>query len=163
MSASTTGPSKARTFRAVNGRILGDRGTAARRALLEALYEQLRSTGWREVRITEVARDANTSPATFYQYFTTLDEALTAVCKEVVGRGAPLPRHLEPVTHMLNRHSGTRKLPDPIALREAAAKRRTRELEAELAEVRTQLAEERAAGRLHTARAHAARGEQLAA
>jgi hypothetical protein len=53
-----------------NGRVPGQRGRQTRQRLLDATVELLTTTSWRSVKVTDIARRARTSPATFYQYFT---------------------------------------------------------------------------------------------
>ena len=56
-------------LRAVDGRLPGRRGLATRKRLLAATASLLETTGYRDLKVVEVAREAGTSPATFYQYF----------------------------------------------------------------------------------------------
>jgi AcrR family transcriptional regulator len=61
--------------RTVDGRIAGRRGQATRTRLLECLGELIASTSYRDVTVIDVARQAGTSPATFYQYFPDIQAA----------------------------------------------------------------------------------------
>ena len=53
---------------ATDGRVPGERGRQTRQRLLDATVELLATTSWRSVKVTDIARQAQTSPATFYQY-----------------------------------------------------------------------------------------------
>jgi AcrR family transcriptional regulator len=69
--------------RAVDGRVPGRRGLATRQRLLDHVAEMLASSAYRDVRVVDVARRAGTSPATFYQYFADVEEAVLALAEEV--------------------------------------------------------------------------------
>jgi AcrR family transcriptional regulator len=58
-----------------SGRALGPRALHTRRRLLDATAELLRERSVRDVSVVEIARKAQTSPATFYQYFKDVGEA----------------------------------------------------------------------------------------
>ena len=59
-----------------SGRALGPKGQGTRQRLLEVLRGQLEKGGTRSLRVTRIAREAGTSPATFYQYFDDVEMAL---------------------------------------------------------------------------------------
>ncbi|MFN4357992.1 TetR family transcriptional regulator [Sphingopyxis alaskensis] len=61
-----------------NGRKLGAKGQRTRQQLIEATVELLKTHGLRDVSVVDVARAANTSPATFYVYFKGVPEAVLA-------------------------------------------------------------------------------------
>ena len=69
--------------RALDGRELGTRGAATRRRLLDATAELLQNHGVRELRVVDIARSVGTSPATYYQYFRDVDEAVLVLADEV--------------------------------------------------------------------------------
>ena len=69
--------------RAADGRVPGRRGLATRQRLLDHVAEMLASSSYRDVRVVDVARKAGTSPATFYQYFADVEEAVLALAEEV--------------------------------------------------------------------------------
>ncbi len=69
--------------RAADGRVPGRRGLATRQRLLDHVGEMLASSPYRDVRVVDVARRAGTSPATFYQYFADVEEAVLALGEEV--------------------------------------------------------------------------------
>lgn len=75
---------------ALDGRALGKRGAATRRRLLDATASMLATQGVRDVRVVDIARSVGTSPATFYQYFRDVTEAVLALADEVGEQAAPL-------------------------------------------------------------------------
>jgi AcrR family transcriptional regulator len=75
---------------ALDGRPLGKRGAATRRRLLEATAQLLESHGVRDLRVVDIARAVGTSPATFYQYFRDVEEAVLAMTAEVGEELAPV-------------------------------------------------------------------------
>jgi AcrR family transcriptional regulator len=75
--------SEAAAPRAVDGRVPGRRGLATRQRLLDHVADMLASSSFRDVRVVDVARQAGTSPATFYQYFADVEEAVLALAEEV--------------------------------------------------------------------------------
>jgi AcrR family transcriptional regulator len=81
---------------ALDGRALGKRGAATRRRLLDATAEQLESNGLRDLRVVDIARAVGTSPATFYQYFRDVEEAVLALAEAVGEQTAPLVELLDP-------------------------------------------------------------------
>jgi AcrR family transcriptional regulator len=68
---------------AIDGRRLGRRAQLTRRRLLDATADLLRKQGILELKVVDVARSVGTSPATFYQYFQNVDEAVLALAEEV--------------------------------------------------------------------------------
>jgi AcrR family transcriptional regulator len=81
---------------AINGRALGRRGAQTRRRLLDATAELLETHGIRDLRVVDIARAVGSSPATFYQYFRDVEEAVLALAQEVGDEIAPLVALLEP-------------------------------------------------------------------
>jgi AcrR family transcriptional regulator len=73
-----------------DGRSPGERGRQTRQRLLDATVELLTATSWRSVKVTDIARRARTSPATFYQYFANVDEAIRVLAEGVVDQAARL-------------------------------------------------------------------------
>src|SRR3982074_3760390 len=67
---------------APDGRRLGRRAQETRRRLLDATAALLESHGVLELKGVEIARHVGTSPATFYQYFRDVDEAVLALAEE---------------------------------------------------------------------------------
>ena len=80
---------------ASNGRALGRRGALTRRRLLDATAELLETHGIRDLRVVDIARAVGSSPATFYQYFRDVEEAVLALAQEVGDEIAPLVALLE--------------------------------------------------------------------
>ncbi len=81
---------------ALDGRALGKRGAATRRRLLESTGELLESKGLRDLRVVDIAREVGTSPATFYQYFRDVEEAVLVLAEMVGEQTAPLVELLDP-------------------------------------------------------------------
>ena len=67
-----------------DGRFPGRRGLATRQRLLECTAELLVATPCRSIKEIDIARQAGTSPATFYQYFETVVAAITALAEGLV-------------------------------------------------------------------------------
>jgi AcrR family transcriptional regulator len=59
-----------------SGRPLGRRALETRQRLLDATEALLAQRSLRELRVVEIARSVGTSPATFYQYFRDVEEAI---------------------------------------------------------------------------------------
>src|SRR5580704_4520555 len=73
-----------------DGRVPGQRGQQTRQRLLDATVELLTTTSWRSVKVTDIARRARTSPATFYQYFGNVEEAIRVLAEGMVDEAAQL-------------------------------------------------------------------------
>jgi AcrR family transcriptional regulator len=73
-----------------DGRVPGQRGMATRQRLLEATVELVSTTPWRSVRVIDIARRAGTSPATFYQYFENVEQAIGVLAGDMVHTAAEL-------------------------------------------------------------------------
>jgi AcrR family transcriptional regulator len=67
---------------ALDGRALGRRGALTRRRLLDATRELLETRGLRDLRVVDIARAVGTSPATFYQYFRSVEDAVLVLAEE---------------------------------------------------------------------------------
>ncbi len=80
-------PAEQEGLRAADGRVPGRRGLATRRRLLDHVADLLGSRSYRDVRVVDVARAAGTSPATFYQYFADVEEAVLALAEDVARAG----------------------------------------------------------------------------
>src|SRR5262245_2053075 len=80
---------------ALDGRPLGKRGAQTRRRLLDATATLLENHGIRDLRVVDIARAVGTSPATFYQYFRDVEEAVLALAAEVGDEVAHLTRLLD--------------------------------------------------------------------
>jgi AcrR family transcriptional regulator len=68
---------------ATDGRVPGRRGQATRRKLLSYTAELLEATPWRSIKVIDIARQAGTSPATFYQYFENVEQAILVLAEEL--------------------------------------------------------------------------------
>jgi len=77
-------------LRAADGRVPGRRGRATRQRLLERTREMLTSTSYRDVKVIDIAREAGTSPATFYQYFADVEAAILVLAEEMAQQGSHL-------------------------------------------------------------------------
>jgi len=75
---------------AIDGRSLGRRGALTRRRLLTATAQLLETHGVRDLRVVDIARDVGTSPATFYQYFRDVEDAVLALAAAVGEDLAPI-------------------------------------------------------------------------
>jgi AcrR family transcriptional regulator len=73
-----------------DGRVPGERGRQTRQRLLRATVELLSAASWRSVKVTDIARQAGTSPATFYQYFGNVEQAIRVVAEGMVDQAAQL-------------------------------------------------------------------------
>ena len=73
-----------------DGRVPGERGRQTRQRLLEATVELLATTSFRSVKVTDIARQAQTSPATFYQYFTNVEQAIQVLAEGMVDQAGQL-------------------------------------------------------------------------
>jgi AcrR family transcriptional regulator len=73
-----------------DGRIPGERGRQTRQRLLDATVELLSTTSWRSVKVTDIARQARTSPATFYQYFANVEQAIRVLAEGMVDEAGRL-------------------------------------------------------------------------
>src|SRR5271169_24967 len=68
---------------ATDGRVPGRRGRATRQRLLESTTVLIESTPWRSIKVIDIAREAGTSPATFYQYFENVEQAILVLAEEL--------------------------------------------------------------------------------
>ena len=73
--------------RAVDGRVPGRRGMATRQRLLECTRDMLHTTAYRDLKVVDIAREAGTSPATFYQYFGDVEAAVLVLAEELSAEG----------------------------------------------------------------------------
>jgi AcrR family transcriptional regulator len=67
---------------AQTGRLLGPRALRTRQRLLDATAELLGERSVLDISVVEIARKAETSPATFYHYFKDVDEAALALAEQ---------------------------------------------------------------------------------
>jgi AcrR family transcriptional regulator len=80
----------AESSEAVVDRLPGRRGQLTRRRLLDATTVLLERLPYRDVKVVDIAREAGTSPATFYQYFSDVEEAVLAIADEMASAVGPL-------------------------------------------------------------------------
>lgn len=73
--------------RAADGRRPGRRGLATRQRLLECTAAMLEAGAYRELKVVDIAREAGTSPATFYQYFADVESAVVVLAEEMAAQG----------------------------------------------------------------------------
>jgi AcrR family transcriptional regulator len=132
------------------------RGARTRQALVAAARQVFERDGFLEARITDIAAEAGVATGSFYTYFTSKEDAFTAVVEEIS------EEMLHPRLHELADRD------DPIAVIDAAnrayllAYRRNARLMALLEQV-AQIDEEFRALRLRRARAFGARNAQAIA
>lgn len=69
--------------RASDGRVPGRRGRATRERLTACTLNMLRDTNYRDLKVVDIAREAGTSPATFYQYFPDVESAILALAEDM--------------------------------------------------------------------------------
>ncbi len=74
-------------MRAADGRVPGKRGRATRLRLLDCTQAMLSSETYRDLKVVDIAREAGTSPATFYQYFPDVTTAILALAEEMATDG----------------------------------------------------------------------------
>jgi len=67
---------------AQTGRVLGPRALRTRRRLLDATAALFRERSVLDISVVEIARKAETSPATFYHYFKDVEEAALDLARE---------------------------------------------------------------------------------
>jgi AcrR family transcriptional regulator len=69
-------------FVATDGRTIGRRAQMTRRKLLDSTAKLLDERGALELKVIDIAREAGSSAATFYQYFEDVEVALLALAEE---------------------------------------------------------------------------------
>lgn len=67
---------------AADGRVIGVRARATRRRLLDQTAELLDRNGVLDLKVVDITRAIGASPATFYQYFTDVDDAILNLAEE---------------------------------------------------------------------------------
>ena len=80
---------------ATDGRVIGQRAQQTRRRLLDATAALLREHGVFDVKVIDVAREIGSSPATFYQYFSDVEDAVLALSLELMELVAPIVAQLD--------------------------------------------------------------------
>lgn len=67
---------------AADGRVLGTRALRTRQRVLDATLKLLRERGVLDLRVIDVTRSIGLSPATFYQYFAGVEDAILALAEQ---------------------------------------------------------------------------------
>jgi AcrR family transcriptional regulator len=75
---------------ASDGRVIGARAHRTRRRLLDATAKLLEERGALGVRVVDITREVGTSPATFYQYFPDVEQAVLVLAEELATDAADL-------------------------------------------------------------------------
>ena len=83
MSEQTTYDDEVQDLRASDGRVPGRRGLATRQKMLDATGILLDTVAYRDLKVVDIAREAGTSPATFYQYFPDVEAAMLAMAADL--------------------------------------------------------------------------------
>lgn len=73
--------------RASDGRVPGRRGRATRQRLLDCTAAMLVDNSYRDLKVVDIAREAGTSPATFYQYFPDVTAAIGSLAEAMADEG----------------------------------------------------------------------------
>jgi len=71
-----------------SGRGVSRRGRDTRQRLLDGTRDLLDESSYRAVRVVDIARAAGTSPATFYQYFPSVESAVLGLAESLADQGA---------------------------------------------------------------------------
>jgi AcrR family transcriptional regulator len=77
------------------GRVLGLRAQTTRQRLLDSAKDLLDDRGLRELRVIDISRKVGTSPATFYQYFKDVEEAVLCLAQQASDEMPALAEFLE--------------------------------------------------------------------
>jgi AcrR family transcriptional regulator len=80
---------------ASDGRTVGRRGAVTRRRLLDATATLLVEVPLRDLRVVDIAREVGTSPATFYQYFRDVEDAVLVLADDCGDAMRPLAGRLD--------------------------------------------------------------------
>jgi AcrR family transcriptional regulator len=80
---------------ATDGRVIGRRAIQTRRRILDSTAALLREQGALDLKVIDVAREVGTSPATFYQYFADVEDAILALAADLVTEVAPISAQLD--------------------------------------------------------------------
>lgn len=73
---------KKNSVTATDGRVIGARASQTRQRLLDATERLLVERGVLNLTVVDITRTVETSPATFYQYFTDVSEAIKALSEQ---------------------------------------------------------------------------------
>jgi AcrR family transcriptional regulator len=75
---------------ATDGRVIGSRASQTRHKLLDSTKKLLAEQGVLELKVVDITREVRTSPATFYQYFGDVNDAILALADDAAEDMAPL-------------------------------------------------------------------------
>ncbi len=75
---------------ATDGRVIGSRASQTRHKLLDATKKLLAEQGVLELKVVDITREVRTSPATFYQYFGDVNDAILALADDAAEDMAPI-------------------------------------------------------------------------
>ena len=89
---------------AADGRVIGSRALVTRRKLLDATAKLLQEQGILDLRVVDISRDVGSSPATFYQYFNDVDEAILLSDKILLMSNGPRAHIAEIVKNTMPRN-----------------------------------------------------------
>lgn len=92
--------------RTTSGRVLGHRGAERRDALLENTEAHVSSVSWRKASAIEISRMSGCSPATFYQYWPTLEEAVAEILQNKLKQNDWLSKHWRRIKEDLEEFGG---------------------------------------------------------
>ena len=81
---------------ASDGRVIGARALKTRRRLLDATSKLLKENGALDLRVIDVTREVGSSPATFYQYFADVEDAILALAIEATDEVEEVRKYLLP-------------------------------------------------------------------
>lgn len=85
--------------KATDGRVIGSRASQTRTRLLEETAKLLSETGAFDLKVIDVTREAKTSPATFYQYFNDVSDAILELARLAGEDSLPMLAHFESDWH----------------------------------------------------------------
>ena len=95
----------------LSGRLLGARALEKRRLILDATKALLTERGLRELRVADIARSVDTSPATFYQYFSSVEDVVLQLAADA---NEDLPALLELFQGSWHGKDGQRRARDVV-------------------------------------------------
>ena len=75
---------------ATDGRVIGSRASQTRNKLLDATRKLLAEQGVLDLKVVDITREVRTSPATFYQYFGDVSDAILALADDAAEDMAPI-------------------------------------------------------------------------
>lgn len=81
--------------KATDGRVIGSRASQTRTRLLEATAKLLDERGAFDLKVIDVTREAKTSPATFYQYFNDVSDAILDLAQQAGEDSFTMLAHFE--------------------------------------------------------------------